>query len=330
MHKLQVEELEPRQLLSGMTFSPQSQPQRAQPAAAGTCTAQGGQRSPSLTAGPGPQANFPDSTTPAGPTRGSLSRSFDGRNAAAPAARASAPQNPAAVRPVARAGDDSRSSADQQRAGPDGAGPDTAGLNGAALAEAARAEEALAAAAAEQLNPQSSSSVENVADTPGVRPEVQGFTTAGSLVRAGREGEGIVSSPGKPLPSPPTPNPAGGGGAGGRETPAPGSDLKEQEPPDGRLVLPSPQMAGVLTVLPSVSLSALELGMQQFLAQLERVGQGLARDRDGGELWPWAVAGTVAGAAALTAGEIARRQLRRPPGEGTAGPHPDDLFVEWS
>jgi len=112
--------------------------------------------------------------------------------------------------------------------------------------------------------------------------------------------------------------------------PAPGGGLMEKERPDGRLVLPSPQVAGVLTVLPTVSLSALELGMQQFLAQLERVGQGLAHDRDGGELWPWAVAGTVAGVAAIMAGEIARRQLRRPRGEGTAGPPPDDLFVEWS
>jgi hypothetical protein len=112
--------------------------------------------------------------------------------------------------------------------------------------------------------------------------------------------------------------------------PTPGGGLKEKEQPDGRLVLPAPQMAGVLTVLPSVSLSALELGMQQFLAQLERVGQGLARDRDGGELWPWVVAGTVAGAAAITAGAIARRQLWRPPCEGTSGSPPDDLFVEWS
>src|SRR5262249_17432886 len=151
-----------------------------------------------------------------------------------------------------------------------------------------RAEEALAAAASEQLNPQSSS-VENVAAAPGVRPEVQGFTTAGSLVRAGREGEGIVSSPAPPsLPSPPTPNPGGGGGGGGRGMPAAGGGLMEKERPDGRPVLPSPQVAGVLTVLPTVSLSALELGMQQFLAQLERVGQGLAHDRDGGELWPWA------------------------------------------
>jgi hypothetical protein len=70
---------------------------------------------------------------------------------------------------------------------------------------------------------------------------------------------------------------------------------------------PSPQAPDVLTVLPPFDLSALELGLQQFLGQLERMGQQLTGHRDGTGLGLW----IVAGAAAATACEIARRQLVR-------------------
>jgi hypothetical protein len=81
----------------------------------------------------------------------------------------------------------------------------------------------------------------------------------------------------------------------------------EGERPEEGLVLPYPQMSGVLTVLPPFDVSALELGLQRFLEQLERVGHGLAGYREETGLYLWIVAGAVA----ATACEIARRQLGR-------------------
>jgi hypothetical protein len=77
---------------------------------------------------------------------------------------------------------------------------------------------------------------------------------------------------------------------------------------EGGSVLPSPHMSDALAVLPPFNLSALELGMQKFLEGLDPLGPRLAGDGDGTRWWPW----IVAGAAAATACEIARRELRRP------------------
>src|SRR5439155_1593574 len=57
----------------------------------------------------------------------------------------------------------------------------------------------------------------------------------------------------------------------------------------------------------AVAASALEQGMQQFLDQLDRLGQPLAAHPDGTGLGPW----IVAGAASAVACEIARRHLKR-------------------
>lgn len=75
------------------------------------------------------------------------------------------------------------------------------------------------------------------------------------------------------------------------------------------LVLPSPLVSGVLSVLPPFNLPALELGMKLFLDQLEQMEQRLADlpAEHGFCLW------IVAGAAAATACEIARRQWRQSP-----------------
>jgi hypothetical protein len=73
-------------------------------------------------------------------------------------------------------------------------------------------------------------------------------------------------------------------------------------------VLPLPAVSGVLTALRPLDLPTLERGMQQFLEQLERMGQHLTRPGDGTGLYAWA----VAGAAAALACEIGRRHLRRP------------------
>jgi hypothetical protein len=105
-----------------------------------------------------------------------------------------------------------------------------------------------------------------------------------------------------------------------------GFSLSASAPAEEPWVLPSPQTSDVLTALRPFDWSALELGMQQFLGQLEGLGQGLATDRDGTSLSPW----IAAVAAAATACEIARRQLRRPVGvpavdvDGLSGSPPDD------
>jgi hypothetical protein len=73
-------------------------------------------------------------------------------------------------------------------------------------------------------------------------------------------------------------------------------------------VLPSPHVAGAVSLPLSFDLSALELGMKQFLEQVEGLGQHLG-DRHGIGSYSW----LVALAAAATACEIARRQVKRPP-----------------
>jgi hypothetical protein len=57
-------------------------------------------------------------------------------------------------------------------------------------------------------------------------------------------------------------------------------------------------------VLPPLDLSVLERGMRAFLAQLEQIGSSAAGGGSRLSLW------VLAGAAAATACEIARRQLR--------------------
>jgi hypothetical protein len=72
------------------------------------------------------------------------------------------------------------------------------------------------------------------------------------------------------------------------------------------LMLPYAQASDVLSVLPPLDASALELGMRQFLDEVDGLGQCLAAVRDGTSVYPW----VAAVAAAATACEIARRQLR--------------------
>jgi hypothetical protein len=57
--------------------------------------------------------------------------------------------------------------------------------------------------------------------------------------------------------------------------------------------------------LPTVDLTALGQGLRQFLSRIEQAGEELVGDGDG--LRPW----LIAGAAAATACEIARRQMQR-------------------
>jgi hypothetical protein len=92
--------------------------------------------------------------------------------------------------------------------------------------------------------------------------------------------------------------------------PTPEPQVQEVDEGENELVLPEPQLAGVLPALPPLDLSALEHGLHQFLDQLGEVGRGLVGDPDGAGLYLW----VAAGAAAATACTIARRQLKQPPG----------------
>jgi hypothetical protein len=85
-------------------------------------------------------------------------------------------------------------------------------------------------------------------------------------------------------------------------TVAPGGAPSEERP-----ALPAPQVSGILATLPPPDLSALKLGMQQFVEQLEQVGQRLTTSRDGMGLCLW----IMAGVSAVAACELARRQLVR-------------------
>jgi hypothetical protein len=88
-------------------------------------------------------------------------------------------------------------------------------------------------------------------------------------------------------------------------TPA-GGALPTAETAEPPLAQPEqPQAAPVLTPLAAIDVAALGRGLGQFLHQIEKVGEELVGDGDG--LRPW----LVAGAAAATACEIARRQLKR-------------------
>jgi hypothetical protein len=63
----------------------------------------------------------------------------------------------------------------------------------------------------------------------------------------------------------------------------------------------------VLTALPPVDLSALEIALKQFLAGLEQTESRQPWDDAGAGWYPW----VVAAAAAALAGDVARRRLRQ-------------------
>jgi hypothetical protein len=65
-----------------------------------------------------------------------------------------------------------------------------------------------------------------------------------------------------------------------------------------------------------VDLAALERGLQEFLDRLDRITPAAAWDADDLGLIAW----VIAAAAALTACEIGRRQLRRAAGEQVPPP----------
>jgi hypothetical protein len=109
----------------------------------------------------------------------------------------------------------------------------------------------------------------------------------------GRTADGMALA--VPAPAQPLATPAGGG--------AQAAVPESAEPP----LAPeeTPAAAPVLAPLATIDMASLGRGLGQFLHQIEKVGEELVGDGDG--LRPW----LIAGAAAATACEIARRQLRR-------------------
>jgi len=85
--------------------------------------------------------------------------------------------------------------------------------------------------------------------------------------------------------------------------------------------LPSPHVSGAVSGPLSFNLSALERGMNQLLEQVEELGQRLG-DRYGVGPYSW----LVALAAAAMACEIARRQVKQPPVEAALGANGPSAF----
>jgi hypothetical protein len=80
---------------------------------------------------------------------------------------------------------------------------------------------------------------------------------------------------------------------------------ESDEPPEAGPTALIPVEQAALASLPVIDLAALGRNLQQFVSQLEHVGEELVGPGDG--LRPW----IIAGAAAATACEIARRQLKK-------------------
>jgi hypothetical protein len=100
----------------------------------------------------------------------------------------------------------------------------------------------------------------------------------------------------------------GNGGEARWQPPPLGADSVPSVPNNERSESPLPLVTDMARALLPVNLSALELGLQQFLAQLEQSGHHLVGEFEEADLSPW----IIAVAAAATACEIARRQLRTP------------------
>jgi hypothetical protein len=307
MPNLQVEELEARQLLSASGFSPPSPSwQSSMP---GGCTPRAAEGTPAVESGGSRADGVSQAGSGARTQTGTAATNGRAITVVVPAATA----GPAAVSPAAPAA----GSASPAPAG--GAGSrETAAANPipvpAAPADAETTRAASAETVVERPNAPAVTRVANPAAPPGTRADVPALAGARLAIREGGAGEGPLAVPGpfgRELPLPPGSGPSGGQGP----APPSGRDAEQLDEAQHR--------AGVQTALPAADLSAVELGLRQFLRQLERAGQALGLPGDGTGLWPWVVAGAAAGAAC----EIARRELRRPAGPGNRGPlaGPEDL-----
>ena len=300
MYKLQVEEFESRQLLNSTSFSPQRP--LSQSFTAVTYALMVVERSPFVDYGGhgGPFGwGWPgEGGGGIGSFRSFAHPGFDGRGPEAPGSHAA--DRPSA-RPETRAGGAIRVGGEQPGGAPAAGGPETARINTGGMppdppvpaSNIRRANEA-AAIASEQPNFQAHTPLENPVSARGLPVQMQGYFAVRPPVWVIRGEEGSSGSTG---------NLGEGSWKADNE-----SGMSTTGQAENESLLPSPRVSGVLASLPPIDLSALELGMQQFLEQLGELGPRLAKDGEGSGLWPWIVAVT----AAATACEIARRELRRP------------------
>ena len=93
------------------------------------------------------------------------------------------------------------------------------------------------------------------------------------------------------------------------------------DPKDRGTKLIRPIGPGLLSMLPGVDLPGLSRGLREFLNGIERSAENLIDDGD--SLRPW----IVAGAAAVVASEIARRQLRRHDIAANRLPNPSNIPI---
>ncbi len=313
MCNLQMEELEPRQLLDGTGFSPQ--PPLWQPSAAVAYAAfMVAERSPFVDYGgharPLGWSWSGEGGVEVGPYRSYAHLGFDGRGPDVLGPHVADHQSPGAARPKTWAS--SAIWVDADHAGPPGPNPaggsaaargNTGGIPPALLVPAnsnraanGASAEAFFAVALEQPNPQLHPLLQNPLGARGLPIEMQGLSAVRSPVEAVRGEQGYSGSAGNLREE-----------SWKRHN---RSGMSGDSPAVEELVLPSPKVSDVLAVLPPFELSGLELGMQHFLEQLERLGTRLAMDGDRTGLWPW----IVAVASAASACEIARREVRRRPG----------------
>jgi hypothetical protein len=148
-----------------------------------------------------------------------------------------------------------------------------------------------AAATASRAGSQAPFVLVNPAVVPALSGELQGQIAAPLSARTVRPGVEIVP----PGPAWLTQGPTATAAA----TPA----VEDSQPAEAKSV--ESALPGVLAALPTIDMAALGHGLQQFLTRIERAGEELVGDGDG--LRPW----IVAGAAAATACEIARRQMAK-------------------
>jgi hypothetical protein len=340
MWKPHVEELEPRQLLTGSGFASQLPP--PQPSTAGPAPAPvAGPVSPTASpSGGGATAaqSAPDRAAPCGAPTSAAPSGSEGDRSQARGTPAAAHQGTGAAReePVVVVGQvttDSPSSppadpTDTTTRTPASAGrptPDPSGGNHGASTGVAGVGPALRA---ESLFQSASLRPDNLASAAGVRPDgprhspgaPAGWATLAHGPRGDGQGLGTARILAGPAPEGEAPSPPPAASAPAQLAPSPSEppqgeqhDLSRVDAGEGLRAEegapPLPEL-GVLPILPPGPIAALEAGLKGFLEQLERAGQRLAADREEGGLWSWVVAGTAAAAAC----EIARRQLRRPDG----------------
>jgi hypothetical protein len=299
MCKLLVEELEPRELLNGTGFS--APPSSAHRSAAGTCPSPGAERSVSVDVGG--HARPAEGGARIGPLANPAVRDLERRGPEIPSVRAAVPQSLSVARAETRVSGVSRVGVNSP-----GAGPDAIDVTEAAVTETSaillapsepgtngRGTNVAAGPASERPNLQPLPRLEDLLGAPGFRALLLDLTVVRSPAWAGRDGAAMNSIPGLTLPRLPLSSPS--------LATTPPAPVQAEEVPE----LTLPRVADVLAgLLPTFDPSVLEVAMRQFLAQLEQMDSPLNRRPEETGLPVW----IVAGAAAATACEIARRAFR--------------------